>query len=278
MPTWDEVISENTDIVALDSISPHPNFMVYGPSGCGKTVLGGSDDRVLFLTCEPEGCISAKRMGSNARQKIITHWDELEDFYDKLADWATTDTGIPFTWIVIDTLSDAQGLLFDKLLDDKGIVVEGWPEYRQNQKILLRYVKKMNALPVNILWLAWDRKETDPDGDDFFCPEIHGKGYSIAMQVAAQMTSYGYMQIKTERVPVIKDGKQIINPRTKKPQTKLLTHRIIYWQDIQSLRGKDRTMALAPYTKNLTLKQIRERVETAFADVKDENAKQEKSN
>ncbi|AEK07514.1 RecA-like DNA recombinase [Mycobacterium phage Rope] len=264
MPTWDEAV-QDPDIVALDAISPHPNFMVYGASGCGKTVLGGSDDKVLFLTCEPEGCISAKRMGSNARQVIIHHWDQLEEWYDKLSEWAEDGTGIPFNWIVIDTISDAQGLLFDKLLDEKGLDVEDWPTYRKNQKILLRYVKKMNQLPVNLLWLAWDRKETDADGEDFFCPEIHGKGYSIAMQVAAQMTSYGYMQVRTERKQVMKDGKAVVNPKTKKPRTTLETHRYIYWQDIQSLRGKDRTMALAPFTKDLTLRDIRLKVEKAFA-------------
>lgn len=265
MPTWEEVIAEEDDIVALDATVPHPNFMVYGPSGCGKTVLGGSDDRVLFLTCEPEGCISAKRMGSNARQKIITHWDQLDEFYERAAQWANTPEGIPFTWFVIDTISDAQGLLFDKLMDDKGVTVEDWPIYRQNQKQLLRFVKKMNNLPVNVLWLAWDRKETDADGEDFFCPEIHGKGYSIAMQVAAQMTSYGYLQVKTEKVPRMKDGKQLVHKDTRKPLYKMDVHRYIYWQDIQSLRGKDRTMALAPFTKDLTLKDIRLRVEKAFA-------------
>jgi len=267
MPTWEEALAESDDIVGLEAISPHPNFMVYGASGSGKTVLGGSDDKVLFLTCEPEGCISAKRMGSNARQKFITHWDQLEDFYERSYKWSQTETGIPFTWYVIDTISDAQGLLFDKLLDEKGKVVEDWPEYRLNQKMLLRYVKKMNALPVNILWLAWDRKETDADGEEFFCPEIHGKGYSIAMQVAACMTSYGYLQVKTEKVPMVRDGKPVINQKTKKQRVTLETHRYIYWQDIQTLRGKDRTMALAPYTKDLTLKDIRKRVEKAFAEV-----------
>jgi hypothetical protein len=269
MPTWEEVLSENEDIVSLDAISPHPNFLVYGPSGAGKTVLGGSDDKVLFLTCEPEGCISAKRMGSTARQKLITHWDDLEEFYERAAKWAETPTGIPFTWFVVDTLSDAQNLLFEKLLEERNKVVEDWPEYRMNQKILLRFVKKMNALPVNMLWLAWDRKETDADGEDFFCPEIHGKGYSIAMQVAAQMTSYGYLQVRTEKVPVVKDGKPVINPKTKKQRVKLEQHRYIYWQDIQTLRGKDRTLALAPFTKDLTLKDIRQRVEKAFAGVEE---------
>jgi len=149
--------------------------------------------------------------------------------------------------------------------------------------MLLRFVKKMNALPVNILWLAWDRKETDADGEDFFCPEIHGKGYGIAMQVAAQMTSYGYMQVKSRRVPVTKADPndaskrvKVIDPKTKKEKTTLAFDRYIYWQDIQTVRGKDRTMALAPYTKNLTLKQIRERVEAAFAAEQPTEEKQEK--
>lgn len=275
MPTWEEVIAEEKDIVALDAVVPHPNFMVYGASGCGKTVLGGSDDRVLFLTCEPEGCVSAKRLGSTARQVIVNDWDTLEKWYEKLAGWAEDESGIPFTWVVVDTISDAQGLLFDKLLDEKGIDVEDWPTYRKNQKMLLRFVKKMNQLPVNILWLAWDRKETDADGDDFFCPEIHGKGYAIAMQVAAQMTSYGYMQVRTEKVPRMKDGKPVLNRRTKKPIVDLESHRYIYWQDIQSLRGKDRTMALAPFTKDLTLKQIRERVEQVFSTAPDANVTEE---
>lgn len=278
MPTWEEVLAENDDIVALDAISPHPNFMVYGPSGSGKTVLGGSDDKVLFLTCEPEGCISAKRMGSTARQKFIRHWDDLEAFYEKAAAWAETDTGIPFTWFVVDTLSDAQGLLFDKLLDEKGKIVEDWPEYRLNQKILLRTVKKFNALPVNMLWLAWDRKETDADGEDFFCPEIHGKGYSVAMQVAAQMTSYGYLQVRTEKVPMVRDGKPVINPKTKKQRVSLEQHRYIYWQDIQTLRGKDRTLALAPFTKDLSLRDIRLRVEKAFAETGAEKEKEREGN
>lgn len=267
MPTWDEAIAED-DIVELEAISPHPNFMVYGASGSGKTVLGGSDDKVLFLTCEPEGCISAKRMGSNARQKIITHYDQFEEFYERAYEWGQSKTGIPFTWFVIDTISDLQGLLFDKILDDRNKIVEDWPEYRLNQKILLRAVKKWNALPVNILWLAWDRVEEDDEGNKFMCPEIHGKGYSIAMQVAAQMTSYGHLSVKTTKVPMVDDkGNKVMNPKTKKQRVTLETSRYIYWQDIQTVRGKDRTMALAPYTKDLTLKDIRKRVEQAFAEV-----------
>jgi len=277
MPTWEEAIAE-PDIVELEAISPHPNFMVYGASGSGKTVLGGSDDKVLFLTCEAEGCISAKRMGSTARQKIIRHYDDFDDFYEKAYTWGESSTGIPFTWFVIDTISDLQGLLFDKLCDERKVVVEGWPEYRLNQKMLLRTVKKWNALPVNILWLAWDRVEEDDEGNKFMCPEIHGKGYSIAMQVAAQMTSYGHLSVRTTKVPMVQDGKPVINPKTKKQRVTLETSRYIYWQDIQTMRGKDRTMALAPYTKDLTLRDIRLRVEKAFAEVGNTNTEETEGN
>ncbi len=264
MPTWEEAIADD-DIVSLENISPHPNFLVFGASGSGKTVLAGSDDRVLFISTETEGCLSARRFGSNAKQVIIKDWNDVENFYEKAYEWGESETGIPFTWFVFDSLTEGQNMLMEKILEEKGIEVEGWPEYRKNQKVLLRTIRKFNALPVNMLWLALDRKETDPDGEEFYCPEIHGKGYSIAMQVAAQMTSYGYLQVKSEKKPLMKDGKPVLNPKTQKPRVALSTHRYIYWQDIQSLRGKDRTMALAPYTKDLTLKQIREKVEEAFA-------------
>lgn len=264
MPTYDEAL-QDPDIVALEEIAPHPNFLVFGGSGSGKTVLGGSDDRVLFLTTEPEGCLSAKRMGSTARQVKIREYDDIENFYEKAYSWSQDQHGIPFTWFVIDGITALQVLLEDKICEEAGKVMPDWPEYRKNQKILLRLVKKINALPVNVLWLSLDRKETDPDGEEFYCPEIHGKGYGIAMQVAACMTSYGYLQVRTDKVPMVRDGEKVINPRTGKQRIALESHRFIFWQDIKSLRGKDRTMALEPFTKDLTLKQIRHRVEAAFA-------------
>ena len=264
MPSYEEAV-QDPDIVGLEEISPHPNFLVFGGSGSGKTVLGGSDDRVLFISTEPEGCLSARRFGSNAKQVIIKEYLDLERFYLKALDWSESPDGIPFTWFVFDSLTKAQDLLMEHILSEAGKIVEDWPEYRKNQKMLLRMVNRFNALSVNMLWLCLDRKETDPDGEEFFCPEIHGKGYSIAMQVAAAMTSYGYLQVKSDRVPVVKDGKKVMNPKTGKQRVAVETHRFIYWQDIQSLRGKDRTLALAPYTKDLSLKDIRLRVEKAFA-------------
>lgn len=272
MATYEEALKD-PDIVGLDAITPHPNFLVFGASGSGKTVLGGSDDRVLFITIEAEGSLSARRMGSSAKQVVCKHWNDVDSFYEKAFAWSQSKTGIPFNWFVFDSITDGQDLLMEKILEDAGKEVEEWPQYRKNQKLLIRTVKKFNALPVNMLWLALDRKETDPDGEEFYCPEIHGKGYSVAMQVAAQMTSYGYLQVRSDKVPMVKDGKPVVNPKTHKQRVALATHRFIYWQDIQTLRGKDRTLALAPFTKDLSLKEIRERVEKAFAGSKEENQK-----
>lgn len=264
MPTYEEAINDS-DIVGMEEVSPYPNFMIFGASGSGKTVLGGSDDRVLFISTEIEGCLSARRFGSTAKQVIIKNYDDIERFYEKAYAWSQTKTGIPFNWIVFDSLTEAQNLLFDKILSEKNRVLEEWSDYRLNQKMILRLVKRFNALPVKILWLALDRKEIDPDEEEFYCPEIHGKGYSIAMQVAAQMTSYGYLQVKTERVPVVRNGQKVINQKTGKQRIELNTHRYIWWQDIKSIRGKDRTLALAPFTKDLTLKDIRLKIEKAFS-------------
>lgn len=265
MPTYEEAISDPR-IVSLEEVSAHPNLLVFADSGAGKTALGGSDEKVLFICTEREGTLSAKRLGSHAVQWIVNHWDDVEDALETLKKWAVTKDGIPFKWVVFDSLTDGQDLLMEKILEDANLEVEGWPEYRRNQKILIRKIKEFNALPVNMLWLALARKEVNPEMEEFYCPDIHGKGYQVAMRVVAQMTSYGYMECEAKEVPKKANGKPVLN--NGKPVLETRFRRVIYWTDVKTMKGKDRTLALAPHTvlpaKN-SLKWIRERIEEAFA-------------
>lgn len=240
------------DIVALEDVAPHPNLLIFGYPGSGKTCLAGSDDNVLIVSTETEGTLSAKRMGSNASQWVIRKGADL----DKLYNWALTlaeqEKPIPFKWFAIDSITKLQEILMReqlvnarKLKPNKDIDVPEWPDYLKNQKRLLRIVTEFNALPVNMLWTALVRENTDPEGNSFLFPAIQGKGYEIAQMVLAEMTSYGYLFVH-ER---------------KDQQGKKIQDRIIVWEDTGSMSGKDRTCSLAPYTKNLSLKQIRERIE-----------------
>lgn len=247
------------EIVSLEDVPSNPNLLIFSESGAGKTVLGGSDDSVLILNTEPEGEISAKRMGSTASQWKIRSIADM----DKVYDWALTlvEKGqeIPFKWFVIDSLTEYQDIDMREILKEgcarksaKDPYVPEWPDYLKNQKRIIRRVKEFNALPVNILWTCLVTNNTDPEGNDFLYPAIHGRKYEVAQSVCAQMTSYGYL--------FVKDRFKIVDGKKKKDGL----DRYIIWETSGSYRGKDRTFALAPWTKlpeRNALKYIREKIE-----------------
>ncbi len=248
------------EIVALEDVSPHPNILVFGKSGVGKTVFAGSDDRVLILNCENEGTLSAKRMGSKAKQWNIRKYEDFEKALNWLKRQVEQDKPIPFDWVVVDTISTLQKILMRDILDTvvaakpmRDADIPDRPEYLKNQLVLARVVKELNDLPVSTLWLAHVMSQTDPEGEEFLYPSVQGGKFVLAQQILAQMTSYGYMFVKERR----KDGKAVtING-------KRVRDRFVMWETSGSMQGKDRTLVLGEYTKNITLKEIRERIEKA---------------
>ena len=247
------------EIVDLEDVSPHPNLLIFAKSGAGKTVLGASDDNVLILNTEPEGTLSAQRSntkGNNVKEWPIRTIADMDKAYDWLLTLAEKDQEIPFKWVVIDSLTEYQDIDMRELLaqgvskkPSKDAYVPEWQDYLKNQKRIVRRVKEFNQLPVNMLYTCLVTNHTDPEGNEFLFPAIHGKKYEIAQLICAQMTSYGYLFVKP-RYEVI-DGKK----------KKAGNDRFVIWEDSGSMQGKDRSTVLAPYTKNLTLKQMRERMD-----------------
>lgn len=247
------------EIVDLEEVSSHPNLLVFAKSGAGKTVLGASDDNVLILNTEPEGTLSAQRSntkGSNVKEWPIRSVADMDKAYDWLLTLAEKGKEIPFKWVVIDSLTEYQEMDMKELLDQgvskkpsKDAYVPEWQDYLKNQKRIVRRVKEFNQLPVNILYTCLVTNHTDPEGNEFMYPALHGKGYGVATVVCSQMTSYGYLFVKPRFEMV--DGKK----------RKTGNDRFVVWEDRDSMMGKDRTTVLAPFTKNLTLKQLREKME-----------------
>jgi hypothetical protein len=110
-------------------------------------------------------------------------------------------------------------------------------------------VRGFNDLPINVLWTATTKKVEDADSNEFLVPDVQGKDYGVAMKMVALMTSYGYMRTEIHDVsdPTEDDPKR----------TKPVKRRVIYWEDTGTIRGKDRTCSLAPFTVNMTLQQMR---------------------
>lgn len=241
-------------IVPLESTSHYVNLLVYGKSGVGKTVLAGSDD-ALIISTEEGGTLSAQRFGSKAHVWHAKKWPDIEEAYDYLAGLGET-TGIPYKFVAIDSLTSAQAMCMSWILEvqysrkpsSRDIDIAEIQDWLKYQNMFMRKVKEFNALPCNMLYTALIRSEIDQDGNPFVLPDIQGKGYQYAQGIAALMTSYGLMEVRTREVE--KDGKK-----------QLQQFRQITWMDRGVAQGKDRTRCLAPQTKNLSLKQIRELIE-----------------
>lgn len=245
-------------ICSLADDVPFLNMLLYADSGAGKTVFAGSDVGVLFIAPEDSGTLSALRMGSTAQKWPIRKWEDLMEAADYF--WTLVESGkeIPFKWFSVDSLTEMQDMAMRYVLQETRKEKEAKdqdptiPQIQDWQKFYIIFenmVRSFNDLPVNILYTALSRKEEDADANEFLIPDIRGKDYGVAMKIVSLMTSYGYMKVSVVK-ETGEDGTE-----------KKVRQRTIYWQDQGTIKGKDRTMALAPRTVNLNLKQIREKIE-----------------
>lgn len=257
------------DAIELDKIVKYPKILVFSKPRAGKTTLAGSDDGVLILNTEPSGTVSAQRSktkGDNVKYVDCTTHEKFEKQVSWLEEYARThDNEINLTWVVVDTLTTYQDQVLMKYVlqqaheknSKRSLFIPDQPDYGMNQIMLVDIVKRLNDLPVNVLYLAHVMTKTDSEGDEFYYPQIQGGaksgGYKIAQQILSMTTSYGFLYIK----PRTKDGKRLVNAEGHK-----LNDRIIQWEDEGMMQGGDRLGVLGPQTKNVTLKQIRQRVES----------------
>ena len=250
MATRPSVMKLSADVV-------YWNILLYADSGTGKTVFAGSDKKALFLDPDKDGTISAARMGSEASKIKVKQWEDVKNVYE----WyeAHPEELADFDIFVIDSLSEMQYMARDYVLrmtaaekirkdqDPKKMQLQ---DYGIMHELVEQMVRGFNDLQINVLWTATAKKVEDADGNAFLVPEIQGKGdYGIAMKMVSLMTSYGYMRVELHDIPA---------PTEDDPdKMRAVKRRVIYWEDTGTIRGKDRTCSLAPFTVNASLAQVR---------------------
>ena len=126
-------------------------------------------------------------------------------------------------------------------------------DYGKLHVLFENLVRRINELNINVLYTALTRKVEDADHNEFLVPEISGKDYGVAMKIVALMTSYGHLRVELVEVPA--------NDPENPERTKVVKRRTIYWEDTGTIRAKDRTTRLAPYTVNAKMKDIRLAIE-----------------
>jgi len=243
-------------IVDLADDIPKWNILVHADSGAGKTVFAGSDDRVLFIAPEDSGTLSALRMGSTAQKIRVRHWNDIREAVEYLED--NPDVLAKYDVLAVDSLTEMQKMCMAGILESvrperlsKGQDPDT-PQIQDYGKLHVLFenlVRRINELDVNVLYTALSRKVEDADHNEFLVPEISGKDYGVAMKIVALMTSYGHLRVEIVEVPAPTED----NP----DMTKMVKRRTIYWEDTGTIRAKDRTTRLAPFTVNAKLKQIR---------------------
>jgi len=231
--------------------------MIFADPGAGKTVFSGQDNKVLFIAPESDGLMSAQTMGSTAERIIVKDWETLKNTYEWFDE--NPEECEKYNVFSIDSISEMQYLAKDYVLrmteDDKRRKGQDptkmqIQDYGIMHELVENMVRGFNDLPVNVLWTATAKKVSDADDNEFLVPDLQGKKeYGVALKMAALMTSYGYLRVETHEVSAPTED----DPNATRP----VKRRVIYWEDTGTIRGKDRTNALKPFTVNMTLQQMR---------------------
>jgi len=229
------------------------HFLLVAGPGFGKTVMFGTEDKVLFLTTDPEGTVSAWMMGSQAQEWECNSYDDVLKAYTYLRDGGIEELGI--TWVVIDNISEVQEMAKQtniKLERARNSNVDEFvpslANYQRQQNMLLALVKQFNDLPVNVGYTAWMQRHEDENGREYFAPGIHGQSGQIAQMVAGYMNVVGYGQVEEDDNGV--------------------EHRIIHFAQNGPYRGKDRYNALGAARRDLTLPKMQQIIDKAIAERK----------
>jgi hypothetical protein len=235
---------------------PHPNIRPRGSasyvrmcvaaaSGYGKTVFSGTAPNALFLTTDPEGTASAKAFGSDAEEWPIYSTNDLDEAYVYLEQGGIAADG--YEWVVVDNVSEAQRLYMDwgmetaiKLAEKdakkepRNPYVPDQREYLIEQNGILDFVRRMNSLPVNIIYTAPMVGREDGDANDYYSIDIRGKKGEIAQAVLGYMNIIGMGQVLD-----IGDPPKAV--------------RRMYFSHTREFRGKDRFDKLGRYQDYLTV-------------------------
>lgn len=249
----------------LDQIKPvsetveSVNALVYGQSGSGKTVFGGSGTERDLIVAIEHGTSSAARQGSKASVIDIRTWDELDELVTAL-----TDDPERFDWIIIDSLTKMQDLIWEDILDN---AVRNSPnrspykrelqEYGEAQMRLTSIVERLNGSDANVIYIALSELQTDEEANEFQMPSIHGQGGKLSAWVCAQMDIVCYISVARDR--------------------ERNTFRKFQFNKSPEVFAKDRFDIFRNPVKNLTLQRLTDKLQEGSVQAEEEETKTNKN-
>lgn len=224
-------------IKSLAEDSEYVHMALVAASGFGKTVFAGTAPKALILSTDPEGTLSAKKLGSKAEEWKIRQWEDSEDSLTDAYRYLRDEGCEEYEWICIDNATECLELARSRCMElgrsrnqklDPFIPTQ--QDYQRSQNMMIQFVKKIHDLPINVIWTVHRTENEDAEGDIYYGAAIHGQKGQVAQQIL------GYMNIVAMGEVIEKDNEEV--------RRYYFTHRGPH-------RGKDRFIALVPFRDDL---------------------------
>jgi hypothetical protein len=224
-------------ITPLGESSEFIHMAMVAASGFGKTVFCGTAPKAIILSTDPEGTLSAKRLGSKAEEWRIRAWEESENSLTEAYRYMRDEGCEEYEWLCIDNATECLELARSRCMElgrarnaKLDLYIPTQQDYQRSQNMMIQFVKKVHDLPINVIWTVHRTENEDGEGDIYYGAAIHGQKGQVAQQIL------GYMNIVAMGEVIEKDGKEA--------RRYYFTHRGPH-------RGKDRFIALVPFKDDL---------------------------
>ena len=203
-------------IQPVDEIDPDFNVVLYGKAGTGKTTLAASFPApVLIIDCSEKGTDSVRDVEDLEVLRAET-WEELDDIY-----WYLKKEEHGFKTVVIDTVSQAQGIAIKAVMEEKGKSVEegalgnwgsmtkqDWGSVATRMKTWIISMRDLED--TSVVFIAHDRVTGGEEDDDenIIAPSVGpALSPSVASTLNASVSTIGNLFIRERMVKKKVKGK-----------------------------------------------------------------------